>query len=175
MKTSYRIFPILIALIAGNESLATAQDNRPNLSSARRSMLLYMTDPFDGTWVLNVAKSKLTSGPALKLKSDIIEIEEISGGIECILVSSDGKSRRTGWTAKYDGRDYPALMAPLADAVALKRIDENTVDAIYKREGKEILTERWVISGNGRILTMTQTDGDPEAKGRRSALVYDKK
>ncbi len=79
------------------------------------------------------------------------------------------------WTAKYDGWDYPAEMAPYADMVALNRIDEHTVDAVYRKVGKKIYGERWVVSSNGKTLTMTQTGKNPPAQGIRNTLVYQKR
>ena len=90
-------------------------------------------------------------------------------------MDSDGKAHRVRWTAKYDGRDYPAEIAPYADVIALKRIAEHAVDAVYKKGGKEIFTEQWVVSSDGKTLTMTQTGKNPPAQGIRNTLVYQKR
>ncbi len=178
MKANHPIFLVLAVFAAWKICPVAAQGNRidpTRLDNAERLMLLYMPDPFDGTWKLNAAKSKFVSGPALK--SDVVEIEEKNGGIECTMnpVNPDGKARTVKWIAKYDGRDYPAEIAPYADMVALNRIDEHTVNAVYKKGGKEIFSERWVVSGDGKMLTMTQTGKNPPAQGIRNTLVYQKR
>ncbi len=177
MKANFPIMLVLAVFAAWDIGPVSAQGNRidpTRLDNAERLMLLYTPDPFDGTWRLNAAKSRFVSGPALK--SDIVEIEEKSGGIECILnpVDPGGKVRTVRWIAKYDGQDYPAEIAPYADMVALNRIDEHTVDAVYKKGGKEIISERWVVSGDGKTLTMTQTGKNPPAEGIRNTLMYQK-
>ncbi len=178
MKANYPALMVLAIFAAWNIHPVSAQGSRNDpsrLDTAERLMLLYTPDPFDGTWKLNTAKSKFIPGPALK--SNIIEIEEKSGGIECILnpVDSDGKAHRVRWIARYDGRDYPAEIAPYADMIALKRIDEHTVEAVYKKGGREIIAERWVVSSDGKTLTMTQTGKNPPAQGISNTLLYQKR
>jgi hypothetical protein len=63
-------------------------------------------------------------------------------------------------------------MVPFADAVALNKPDDHAVLAIYKRGGKAVLTERWVLSRDRRLLTMTQTEENPKGKGFLNILVY---
>ena len=175
MKVSYGASLILVALLfLPNKPPVFAQDNPLNLGSAKRSMILYLADPFAGTWKLNVAKSKFSPDPPLK--SGTIEIEEKSGGIKCVLnpVDAQGNARHGEWTAKYDGKEYPAEMAPFADAIVLSRIDTNTIEAAYKKDGEEILSERWLVSGDGKTLTMIQKGKSPPTQDLDNTLVYEK-
>jgi hypothetical protein len=172
----YRFLVIIFGValsIAGNNLIA-AQEQLPNVERARQQMILYNADPFVGTWNLDVAKSKFNPGPPLK--SGKAKIEARGEGIRCILdpVSAEGQPRHGEWEAKYDGKDYPAIMKPFADAIALSKTDANTVDAIYKREGKEILSEHWVLSKDRKVLTMTQTEKNPTGKGFVNTLVYNR-
>jgi hypothetical protein len=165
---------LILLLLAGNDPQVSAQRTPPDLGNARRETLLYVTDPFAGTWNLNAAESRFVPGPPLK--SGTIKVEEKNDGFRCILdpVDSQGNSRHGEWTAKYDGKNYPAAMTPFADAIALHRIGTNTMDAVYRKGGKEVLSERWVVSGNGRSLTITQKGKDAPAQEIDNTLLYEK-
>ena len=81
------------------------------------------TDPVVGTWVLNVAKSTFSPGPAPKSESRTYvaagkEIKVTSAG-----VGADGKPTAGGWTIVADGRDVPMTGNPNADTLSLKQID----------------------------------------------------
>jgi len=175
MKVGYGVTLLLAALIiAGNDRPGSAQGKAPNVERAQRRMALYTPDPFAGRWKLNVAKSKFIPGPPLK--SGTVEIEEQSGGFKCVLdpVDAQGNARHGEWVAKYDGKDYPARMTPFADAIALSRVDADTLSASYKNGGKEILSERWLVSKDGKTLTMIQKAKNPPAQGIDNTLVYEK-
>ena len=173
-----RKIPVLVLTLLSVGSLAlyvsgkAAQGNLPNRQD--RPIVLFAEDSMAGTWKLNVAKSKFNPGPALK--SGTLKIETQGTGIKCALdpVDAKGNARHAEWTAKYDGKDYPAGMVPFADTIALNWVDDHTVDAVYKRGGKEILNERWVLSKDRKTLTMTQIEKNSTGQGFNNTLVYDK-
>jgi len=177
MKKKIRLL-VLTLLTGGAWTLSASgqsiQDNPPNLQVKRQEMVLFVQDQMAGTWELNVAKSHVDPGPALK--SGTVKIETHGSGIRCVLdtVDAEGNARHGEWTANYDGKDYASGMAPFADTIALNRINDNTVDAVYKRGGKEILNERWVLSKDGKTLTMIQKEKNSTGQGLNNSLVYDK-
>ena len=98
-------------------------------------------DPIIGTWVLNVAASRFSPGPAPQSESCTYVLE----GLETKLTSKaasepttfrtvrqeikatasgvdgDGKPTTREWTIVYDGKDRPMTGDPDADMLALKR------------------------------------------------------
>jgi len=46
----------------------------------------------------------------------------------------------TGYTANFDGKDYPLAGVPNADTVSLKRIDTRTTERTDKKDGKVVQT-----------------------------------
>jgi hypothetical protein len=166
VKFKYGLLIILIAASAVADYWLIAQETKTGSAKS--------ADPFAGTWLLNVAKSKFNPSPGLK--SGTARIEAQDNGIRCVLdpVSAEGVARHGEWAAKFDGKDYPSGMKPFADTVALKKISANTLEALFKKGEKAILGERWVLSGNHKTLTMTQKGMDSSLQGLDNTLVYEK-
>ena len=151
-----------------------SQSSPPDRGAAMRRMALYEENPMTGTWKLNISKSQFNPGPALR--SGKVRTEIHGSSFKCVLdpVDSEGRARHGEWTAKLDGKDYPAGMSSFADAIALKMIAPNTIEAMYKRAGKPILNERIVFSEDRKTLTMTQKEITQTGKGFNNTLVYDR-
>jgi len=143
-------------------------------TTADRAMALYYMDPWVGTWNLNVEKSKFSPGPPLK--GGKARIELYGDGIKCILdpVSADGETRHGEWMAQYDGKDSPAAMEPYADSVSIRKTGSNTLETVYKKQGKRILTEKWTVPRNRKYLIVSQGEENPAGKGFYNILVYEK-
>src|SRR3954452_10360106 len=91
-------------------------------------------DNYLGTWTLNVAKSKYDPGPAPK--SQTTKLEAVADGAIREIgdrVNADGSKTQWQWTAKLDGRDYPVQGDPDRDMVALKKIDDNTIEVTNRK------------------------------------------
>ncbi len=82
------------------------------------------------------------------------------------VVNAEGKATRSEWTAKFDGKDYPVTGNPGADAIWLKKVDDQTIDWGMKKEGKVVASGRTVYSRDGKTRTMTWTGTD--AKGQKT-------
>ena len=80
-------------------------------------------------------------------------------------VDADGKTTSFSYTAKLDGKDYPVSGSDDFDAIAIKRIDDNTAVATLKKGGKQVSTARRVVSKDGKTLTLTITGTN--AKGEK--------
>ena len=132
-------------------------------------------DPFVGTWVLNVAKSTYTPGPAPQSATAIYSA--VPGGLKLVATTQlpDGKSTRTEFTAKLNGRDYPVTGNPDYDMTALKRVGTHRIEFTRKRAGNVVQNGNMVVSADGKIRTVT-TDGT-NAKGEKvhNVAVYDRK
>ena len=117
-------------------------------------------DPLIGTWKLNVAKSK-------GAKSGSTTIEAAGKGIKFTvdLVAADGAASHWGFTANYDGKDYPVTgNSPYGNVVTLTRVDAKTIRITSKQDGKVTATSTIVVSDDGKTR-MTTTKGT-DVKGQ---------
>jgi hypothetical protein len=127
-------------------------------------------DPVIGSWELNIAKSKFTSGPVLKSQSRTYS--QSGDGIAVVIksVGSDGEETTMQTTYKLDGKDYPVTGAPGWDTISGKQVDSNTAEFTVKKGGKVIGKISRTVSKDGRTLTARQNTST--AKGE---LVFDRK
>lgn len=63
-----------------------------------------------------------------------------------------------GYTAKFDGSDYPVHGAYGYDAVSLKKINDHTYEETDKRDGTVIDVSTITISANSKTMTVVDTD-----------------
>jgi hypothetical protein len=132
------------------------------------------SDAIVGTWKLNVAKSTYSPGPAPK--GGTITYSPAGKGIKVVVDVAAATGEKVHWeyTADYDGKDYPVTGNPNADTVSLKRIDARTVDVINKKDGKPTLTNRRVLSADGKTLTVTTTGTNARGQTVKDVQVFEK-
>ena len=119
-------------------------------------------DPFTGTWVLNVAKSKMQ--PATASKSEIIRYR-ITGNEEDFVsdaVTNEGYPESIKYTARYDdGKAYPfsiTISGKVTNPGAMtmvKKIDLWTRERYNVRDGTPVIASRRVVSKDGKTMTIT--------------------
>jgi CTP-dependent riboflavin kinase len=131
-------------------------------------------NPFVGTWKLNVAKSKNTSGTLPK--SETWKIEDQVGGQRDTFdgVDTNGKPYHIKAAPKYNGKDTSVSGDPTSDVVALKRIDANTIQSVTKKGGKEVAKFQIVVSKDGKTLTLTEKGRDSKGHDYTNTTVYDR-
>jgi len=98
-------------------------------------------DPLAGEWTEDPGKTRLRQGLALK-------IEPSGDGVRFVGEFS--------YTARFDGKPYDVKNSR-NDTVALALVDAHTVDATYRRDTQVTQKDRWVVSGDGRQMTLTST------------------
>jgi hypothetical protein len=131
-------------------------------------------DPLDGTWTLNVAKSKFNSGPAIKSQT---RKYEVSGDVVKQTldgVDASGKPVHMTFSAHYDGKDYPVSGNPDADTIAVQRTDKYSAESTLKKDGKTTLTTVRHVSKDGKTLTMKTTGTNSKGEKVDNVLVFDK-
>jgi hypothetical protein len=99
-------------------------------------------DLFVGEWTQDLSKTRLRQGLALKIGADG------SGGVR---FAGD-----FSYTARFDGNRYEVNNSR-NDTVTLALIDPRTVDAIYRRDNQVTQKDRWVVSADGREMTLSST------------------
>ena len=132
-------------------------------------------DQLSGTWSMNAEKSKYSPGPAPKSLTVTIESDENNYKLDATGTDGDGKPIHIQYSAKFDGKDYPAAGVPNADTVSIKRIDPNTVETLQKKDGKVVMTVTTKVSTDGKTRTSTWRGKNAEGKDVHNVVVFDKK
>jgi hypothetical protein len=131
-------------------------------------------DPLVGSWTMNAARSKFNPGPAPKS----ITVTYAQAGqalhVVSVLVTPDGASARTEYTAAYDGKDYPIQGVPDVETVSLRQIDALTSERIDKHSGKQVQSYTRQVYADGRTLIVTQKGTDGTGAPVNNVIVFDK-
>jgi hypothetical protein len=131
-------------------------------------------DPFVGTWKLNVAKSKYTPGPTPK---SITSIYEAAGKGYKVAVTNESASGTTqyGYTTNLDGKDSKVTGNNAnADTVTMRRLDGRTLEVVSKKGGKVTITQRNVLSTDGKMRTVTTTGTDGQGQKVHNVAVFER-
>ena len=131
-------------------------------------------DPSNGTWELNLAKSKFDPGPPLQSQTRTYEV--MDGTVKMTLkgVNAEGKEMQSTYTGSYDGKDFPITGNPDADTVAVKRINDSTFEATLKKAGKVVSTSTRTISKDGKVMTVKTKGTNAKGEKINNTLVFDK-
>jgi hypothetical protein len=133
----------------------------------------FAADAVDGTWKLNVAKSKF-SGTAPRSGTRVYAESADGTTLDQKMVGADGKEMSMHVTLAYDGKDHVMTGNPDADSGAGKAIDAHTSNFTLKMGGKVVGNVHRVVSADGKTLTVrnkgTHADGTPYD----DTLVFDK-
>lgn len=135
--------------------------------------LCIAADGFMGTWKLNEAKSKI--GPGAPKNSTVV-YEAAGDSVKVTIdgTDSEGKPLHSEWTGKFDGNDYPVTGDPSVDMRSIKKVDDHTLTATQKKDGKVTTTARIVLSADGKTRTVAASGTDGKGKKISSTAVYDK-
>jgi hypothetical protein len=153
------------------------------LALAASGLLVAQSDPFSGTWKFSVAKSKFKPGLPYKSETRTNLRARMTGTdagdvykTSVQRVNADGSPQQYRYSAKYDGKDYPITgQGPNgADTIAIKRIDDNTVQATAKKASKVLFTTKAVVTKDGSVMTFTSKGTDASGQRFNNVLVYDK-
>jgi hypothetical protein len=139
---------------------------------AAGSVLLAQSNPFVGTWILNVASSKYDPGPAPQSQT---RTWDASGKVMVNGVGATGKPMSYGYPINGDGKEYPTIGAVpnTADMISTKKIDANTYEANFTKAGKHVETATFMVSNGGKTLTI-HAKGATDAGAFNNVLVWDK-
>lgn len=88
-------------------------------------------------------------------------------------VTREGRTLNYGYTARYDGKDYPFPGSPW-DTVSLELIDAITSKVVFKRGGKVVQTTNVTVSQDGKVLTLATSGIDSDGKSVTYREVFDR-
>jgi hypothetical protein len=75
------------------------------------------------------------------------------------------------YTAKLDGKDYPAKGSYNYNSVSLKRVNDRTIGETEKRDGKVVWVSKITVAPDGQTMTVVATN---KLNGRTSTFVAEK-
>jgi hypothetical protein len=99
--------------------------------------------PFDGTWKGDLSSVNMPKAP------DIYVLKE--GLYTC-------KTCAPAYSIKADGTDQPVAGHPYFDTVAIKVVDDHTIQETDKKAGKTVTTSTTTIAADGKTGTFEFTD-----------------
>jgi hypothetical protein len=131
-------------------------------------------NPNNGTWKLNLEKSKFDPGPAPKMETITVSIE---GGMETYKAEgtdASGNPIMSSFTAKTDGTEAPVTGNPTGDTISIKQMTPHHIVAHLKKDGKATVTVNVMVSKDGKTRTQTYSGKNADGKEVRDVLVFDK-
>ena len=131
-------------------------------------------DQLSGTWKMNAEKSKYSPGPPTKDLMVVVESDENNYKLDATGTDGDGKPIHVQYSAKFDGKDYPATGIANAGTVSMKRIDANTIETMQKKNGKVVMIITTKVSNDGKTRTSTWRGKNAEGKDVHNVVVFDK-
>ena len=131
-------------------------------------------DPNNGTWKINLEKSKYNPGPAPKSGTITIKIENGTETYSAEGVDASGNPTKTAFTAKTDGTDAPATGNPYGDTISVKHPSPKHLIVTLKKDGKVTVTVHVVVSADGKSRTATYSGKSADGKVVKDVVVYDK-
>ena len=137
--------------------------------------LAQAADAFSGSWSLNPSKSNFKPGPPPKTGLLVVEYTGTTRRSVYETVGATGERARSEYVAPEDGKDYPLRGSLNADTVSLRRVNAFTIERVDKRRGQVMLVYGIRVSGDGRVLTVTQKGVTVAGDLVTNTLVFDKR
>jgi len=129
---------------------------------------------FAGTWKLNAAKSKLAvSGIGA---SGGVRVESDGTTFKASVDTTDEKGQpvKFDYRATLDGKPSKVTGSAAIDELSLKRVNDHTIDATGKKNGKVVYTDKRTVTKDGKTYAISRTGTSPDGKKNHSTIVFDK-
>ncbi len=142
-------------------TITTVSQGKPNQITVwtRTGGATVGKDLFAGEWTQDEGKTRLRQGLVLKIESDGVDGIRFSGGYT--------------FTGRFDGKQYD-LHNAANDTVQLNLVDAHTVDSVYRRDDQISQRDRWVVSADGRTLTLSSKGSLQTGQHIAETLVFQK-
>jgi hypothetical protein len=111
------------------------------------------SNPFLGTWQLNLAKSKHDPGPPPRSLTSNIQAETQGTTVTTTGVNAEGNPISNTITIVFDGMPHPVVGISNADALASTQIDAYTQIYSVTKAGKLVGTLMAVLAPDGKTYT----------------------
>lgn len=134
---------------------------------------LWAESPFVGTWKLDAAKTKFTSGEPPRDETLVVTDVGDGAAITATGTTASGRPISMRYTVPSKGGAAEIQEAP-CDAMTVTRTGANIADTVCTRRGRQIGTRHTVISDDGKTMSATVEGIDPFGRRVAGVEVYDK-
>lgn len=117
------------------------------------------SSPISGSWQAVKIEGTSENGLAVTYRG-------MSDGLEASNPSGEG------YSAKFDGKEYPIHGEPAHNTVSLQRIDANTIVETDKQDGVVHYQVRMTVSPDGKSMQVTEVDNE---RGTQMTYTMEKK
>ena len=131
--------------------------------------------PFVGTWKSNSVKSKL-EGSGHEGASATVRLEQVGAGLKATLqiITAQGQSIDYSYQLTLDGEPVKVTGTSEFDEIETRRVNDRTFNAIGKKDGKLVFTDRRALSRDGNTITITRKGTNPQGQAHMSTFVFDR-
>lgn len=134
---------------------------------------LFAQSPFVGTWKLDTAKTKYTSGDPPKDVTLVIEEQGDNLQVTATGTNADGSPLSVKYTVPAKGGDGQIQEGPY-DAMSSKAVSANVRDNTYSKGGKQIASRHIVLSKDGKTMRATMKGINANGQTVAGTEVYEK-
>ena len=139
--------------------------------------LVFAADPMVGTWVLNAAKTKYTTGAPPK--GATITVSEAGTNIDLVVkgTTSDGKAYNAHYTVPAGGGVGKVIEANPAtyDGVSGKRTSDTDRETTFMKGGKSLYTAHTMVAMDGKSMSVMVKGTNVAGQNVEGTAFYDKK
>jgi hypothetical protein len=135
--------------------------------------VLFAQSPFAGTWKLDTAKTKYTTGEPPKDLTLTIEEQGDNIQVSGTGTNADGSPLSVKYSVPVSGGAGQVQEGPY-DAVSSKRISANVRENSYTKNGKDVASRRVVVSKDGKTMRSTVTGINAIGKPIKGTDVFQK-
>jgi cyclase len=135
-------------------------------------------DPFDGTWVLDIARSRYTplaNAPYRRETTIAIDGDTLQQTTSTWrrMQGNDSPLSRVTYRARFDGKEHPVEAS--SSRVALRRVDGSTIERIATGDRNSRETATWTLSADRQELTVVTSGVDVAGTSYSSTQVYSRR
>ncbi|HEY6375957.1 MAG TPA: hypothetical protein VIX90_10590 [Edaphobacter sp.] len=134
---------------------------------------LLASDPFAGTWTLNSAKTKYTTGTPSKNVTLVIEEQGTNLMVTATGNRGDGSPLSVKYTVPVKGGMGSVEQGDF-DGISAKQVSAHIRENTYTKDGKQIRMRRMVVSEDGKTMKSTLSGTGTDGKPAAGVDVYDK-
>jgi hypothetical protein len=134
---------------------------------------LFAQNPFAGTWKLDPAKTKYTTGEPPKDVTLVIEEQGDNIQVTATGTNADGSPLSVKYTVPIKGGAGQVQEGPYS-AISSKLVSANVRVNTYSKDGKVISSRRTEVSKDGKTLRSTVKGINADGKTVAGTDVYDK-
>ncbi len=136
--------------------------------------MLFAANPFTGKWKMNHQKSSQTKGTLQKDETMTISDQGDQMVVVVTGTGDDGAPIAIHYVVPVGGGTGQMQQAGSYNGVSSQRVNDNTRDTTYTKDGKELVTEHTVVSADGKTMTVTVKGIDSNGNPVEQVLVFEK-